>query len=58
MYCEPTMCPECGKLTLESSTYVDYCTNCDYSFGYPSIHNARPGTVTDADIAHHPDFKE
>lgn len=52
-------CPTCGKQTLTSSTYVDWCTNpaCDYVFGYPSIHTARPGTVTEADLAHHPDFQ-
>ena len=52
-------CPRCGKETMAWSTYVDYCTDpeCGYAFGYPSIHNARPGTITDADRQHHPDYK-
>lgn len=30
------MCPKCGG-RIESSTYVDYCTRCDWGYGYPSL---------------------
>lgn len=54
----PSACPRCGKQTMAWSTYVDYCLDddCGYVFGYPSIENARPGTVTDVDLARHPAY--
>jgi len=44
-------CSECGKRTFTWSTYSDYCTNpeCRYEFVYPSVQNARPGTLTEQD---------
>lgn len=45
-------CPKCGKQTMDSTTYVDYCTdeeNCGWAFVYPSIENPRPGTMTERD---------
>lgn len=27
-------CPECGGTNTSSSTYTDYCLDCDYSFSY------------------------
>jgi len=32
------MCPKCGG-AIESSVYVDYCTECDWAYGYPSLWN-------------------
>lgn len=44
-------CPDCGKNTVDWSTYADYCTDpeCGWSFSYPSVENARPGTLTPTD---------
>ena len=27
-------CPNCGSTNTGSSTYSDWCNDCDYSFGY------------------------